>query len=200
MKRRLIQALGVVGATTIVLGGVFATAASGESAVSMEEMLPTLYTAQSATDHVPAGTNLAELGNIDPKSTRFLASNGVGSFWVARSGSSVCMIVRIIGSGDVAAASCTSASKFYSYGLSLAAGEGPDHPDRSAEAYLVPTGISPAVLAAKAGLKASSSSTNQLLVVDRPRDSVRPGLVSVPRKGGGEFAFVPLRLRGDGTP
>lgn len=191
-RRRLVQASLAVAGLALCAATIVPTVTHGDTAMSIDDMVPELRTKQSDADRVPSKVDLESLGDVIPDSTRLLASTGNADFWVAKSGAStVCLIVYIPRGSEVSAASCSTYAAFYNRGLSIGAGESSD---RSAEAYLLPADVDRSALVERAGISAARSSNSQLIVVDGPQKIDRTRTVSIARQGR-DFRFAPLQGR-----
>ncbi|WP_353707378.1 hypothetical protein ABRQ22_15510 [Cellulosimicrobium sp. ES-005] len=163
--------------------------------MSLEALIPQFATPQGPADIVPGSVPLDDLGDIDKASSRFLGRDTAADYWIARSGTSrLCFIAHIRTEG-MSASSCADITTFHRHGIGLSAGSGTRDLDTSAEAYLLPSDITPPRVAHENReriMRAEQSSSSANLVSVNPGS---PGLepFDVSRADGSVFQFAPAR-------
>lgn len=201
MRYKYITTLGVAG--TLFLASIATpviASTEGPSPVNVEQMVPALAERQAKKDLLPSNLDSERLGGVRLDTVRSLGSDATARYWVARAGSAdICLLVHIPGGADVSASTCGPITEFYRSGLSLAAGENPDSPERSVQAYLLPDDIEISKLASLS-LNARSSSTTvdteANMLTMRWHDGAQLAPVDVPRSNGQDFRLAPLQRTG----
>lgn len=129
-------------AMTVLIGGLVFVGASASLAAFQVQPPPTgvpdvLLERQVTLDRFPSDVQYGELGvtGIDPLSTRKLASDAGGSYWIALDLSgAICIVVGLEGAGDVYAAGCAEPEVFRARGVGIQA----YNESTVVEGYLVP--------------------------------------------------------------
>lgn len=176
----------VVGATALP------SIAEDPSRTTLVQMIPALSKQQTKGDLPTEAVDLSIHG-VDEESIRYLGADDVAKYWVAQSVSAeVCLVMHIPGI-EVSASSCAPITDFYRSGIGLKAGQSVDDPANSAEAYLLPSGIS------VSSILAEWDSTDLILLGENlvtvtSGTSLQP--VTVARNHGSDFYFSPLSTNG----
>lgn len=189
-SRRVIQGAVAAGAVGLFLAAT-ALPAAASSAQPVEDVIPALAVPQSAADAAPDTVNLDALG-IDAHELRSLGSDDVADYWVARSGNEdVCLIAYVRGGNEVSSSACTSIADFYQTGLGIVTGESRSNPDRSTEAYLIPSDVDANLVPQVAEARQGAALAGTQFVAARPGsvDFVR---AEVERSDGTTFVFTPI--------
>lgn len=184
-------------ALLLAISPAAASIGRGDGRVSLEEAVPALGEEKTQLDRLPRNIDVAVIRGIRLDSVRSLGSDGVGKYWVARSGSSsICVILRIIGGAQVTASSCGPIAEFYRQGIPIAAGEAMDRPELSVQAYLLPSDVEVSDVLPKVANRAEVTSQSNLITA-RWYGGPLLSEVTVKRTGRQSFRFRPIERVGD---